>query len=213
VWIDGLAVTGNNYTGLIQGNRFADVAGGKHIKVTGSWVITGNSFEGGTIFDTSSGALAPVLIGNLFNTPGAIFSPLAPSRPIALGNVTPNTPYDDILPPRLAFGARGGPSGEFVAGATNGTEQLVVGVAGSLTTLGSKAGVYAKGSSSEPDSLILQSPSDANSREVQNCHRLNASSNLPGSRLEAGVFRNGPRVETDDHRLSRWQRGIGVFPD
>lgn len=131
-WIDGLIVESDAYTGTIRSCRFASNAGGTHLNLKGRWLVEANSFEDGTVYDTTaSNALDLVAIANLYKSVSAVFSAAnfpsgAPPSYISLGNQGAD---DVIAGARLGFfdarpSSQPGASGT-TSGFTRGAGQTV----------------------------------------------------------------------------------------
>jgi hypothetical protein len=169
-WINGLKVQSNAYTGTISGCRFASSGGvtGVHVKVTGKWLLTGNSFEGGTALDSDNPTQCNFTsIANYYNCDHVM--PTAwnfagagqPGSFMSLHDSGPAWDADfavDLLRPQV--GLRGN-AGTFI---TTGKEDLLLASqvnSGYTTIPNNKAAIYyGKPPATSRPMLALQAPDD-----------------------------------------------------
>lgn len=76
-WIDGLVVTSDSYAGIIRNNRFSGTSSGTHLNnMRGTWVVMGNSFEGGTVYGAQAAGhnILAIAIGNYYNNVTTLYN-------------------------------------------------------------------------------------------------------------------------------------------
>lgn len=170
-WLKDLNTTSNYRPAIIEGNQFETPGGstGTHALLGGNWLIIGNVFEDGTIFDsTHSSTLTVTALSNSFSTVTAIWSGNRPDRFVSFNNLVPNTIKEyDRAGSRIGFMAYPG-GGVFPATASD--EHLIVGATAGAAPQALDAGaVYTYTSGGNWFATVVQSPStpSGDTREVQ----------------------------------------------
>lgn len=172
VWINGLHNV-SVYACSIRNNRFAScLTGGTHLKLSGNlWIVEGNSFEGGTPYDsTDLGSMRLITIANLYASPtgagaGQIFSAAEPpgANYISIGNTVAGTTVEGAqnrMGGRLGFGVQ-----DLTVATSSSEEQLVIGghsLGGYADLPGQQGALYMSG-----HNVIIQADGTATDREVR----------------------------------------------
>lgn len=179
-WIKTLHTTAGKPI-IVTGNRFADNGSTStpHLSGDGIWLIEGNSFEGGDIFQFVSGGATStniILLGNQAICRKKINNPSSSFTVYEWGNVmayngsfpqtTDNTSYDRAGQSRFAIGGPAKPAQPDIGSTTDAMEDLIWGAFANAYVLGNpvdKAMIMA-GKTPNPSglkSLMMFAPSAA----------------------------------------------------